>query len=558
LSDAGPYAGRNIFAAQQAIIDDLAASGALVRVEAYDHSYPHCWRCKNPVIFRATAQWFIALDANGLRGRIEDQIPSVAWVPAWGEARMTQMIANHPEWCVSRQRTWGTPIPAVACKNCGESIVDPRVARIAAARFRSEGPRLTNASDMWWTDDVASFLPPDMQCPKCGGTTFEKEFNIVDIWFESGVTHRAVLRNGGLPWPADLYLEGSDQYRGWFRSNLITSVATFGTPPYKGVVSTGMVVDADGRAMHKSDGNYLGAVEGMEKYGADVLRLWAASVEYTADMRLGAKMLENVANVYRNLRNRLRFFLSAVGDLPLEAVIPRAGLEPVDRLALTALDRLTKEVVEHYRAFRLHDAYLALLAFDNDDLSRFYIAALKDRLYSSAPGASRRRSAQSALLEMLRTIAVLLAPVLSFTAEEAWQSLPAGLRAENASVFDIAFPQIGDVDATALADWQVLKDLRAQVAATGAVDFALDARIAVPAASIARLTAMGDNVREALIVSSLLDIAPSADGTAVVSTEPAQGEKCARCWKYLSLGSDAQHPLLCAPCARIVTDLRAA
>jgi isoleucyl-tRNA synthetase len=558
LADAGPYAGLNIFAAQQRIIDDLAASGALVRMSAYEHSYPHCWRCKNPVVFRATAQWFISMDRNGLREKIETQIPGVAWVPAWGQTRMTQMIGNHPEWCISRQRTWGTPIPAVVCKTCGDSIVDPGVARMVAARFRSEGPTLTNASDMWWTDDVATFLPADFRCPTCAGTTFEKEFNIVDIWFESGVTHRAVLRAGGLPWPADLYLEGSDQYRGWFRSNLITAVAVFGAPPYKGVVSTGMVVDSDGRAMHKSDGNYIGAVEGMEKFGADVLRLWAASVEYTADMRLGQKMLENVANVYRNLRNRLRFFLSAVDDLPAEAVMPRGQLEPVDQLALAALDRLTKEVVDHYRAFRLHDAYVALLTFDNDDLSRFYIAALKDRLYSSAPGALRRRSAQSALLTMLRTIAVLLAPVLSFTAEEAWQSLPQALRGADESVFDIAFPHIADLDTTALADWDTLKGLRAHVAATGAVDFALDARISVPADAVARFTAYGDNVREALVVSSLLSVTPSPSGEAEVVTEPAHGEKCARCWKYLPLGGDPRHPSICASCAQIVTSLDAA
>ena len=555
LSDAGPYAGRNIFDAQQQIVDDLAASGALVRAAAYEHSYPHCWRCKNPVIFRATAQWFIALDANGLRERIEAQIPNVAWLPAWGETRMTQMIANHPEWCVSRQRTWGTPIPAVACKTCGESIVDPRVARIAAERFRREGPQLTNASDIWWTDDVSAFLPVDFTCPKCGGTTFEKEFNIVDIWFESGVTHRAVLRDGGLPWPADLYLEGSDQFRGWFRSNLITAVATAGVPPYKGVVSTGMVVDAEGRAMHKSTGNYIGAVDAIEKYGADVLRLWAASVEYTADMRLGAKMLDNVANVYRNLRNRLRFFLSAVGDLPAAAVVPRAQLEPLDRLALGALDRLAREVVEHYRAFRLHDAYLALVAFDNDDLSRFYIAALKDRLYSSAPDAPRRRSAQSALLEMLRTVAVLLAPVLSFTSEEAWQSLPAELRGEFESIFDVPFPHVDARDDAALAQWQLLKDLRALVAATGAVDFALDARVEVPERFVEPLTALGDNLREALIVSALLGIAPSDSEAWTVRTEPAGGEKCARCWKYLPLGGDRAHPNLCASCAQIVREL---
>jgi isoleucyl-tRNA synthetase len=554
LVDAGPYAGLFIFDAQQRIIDDLQASGHLISSAAYDHSYPHCWRCKNPVIFRATAQWFIAMDVNRLRKRIEEKIPGVSWVPAWGESRMMQMIENHPEWCVSRQRTWGTPIPAIACKTCGESIVDQDVARIVAKRFRTEGPALTNASDLWWTDDVTTFLPPNFSCPNCHGTIFEKEANIVDIWFESGVTHRAVLKNGGLPWPADLYLEGSDQYRGWFRSNLITAVATMGAAPYKGVVSSGMVVDQDGRAMHKSTGNYVGAVEGMDKYGADVLRLWVASVEYTADIRLGAKLLENVANVYRNLRNRLRYCLGAVHDLPAHAIVPREQMEPLDRLALDALDRLAKEVIEHYRAFRLHDAYLALVAFDGDDLSRFYLDALKDRLYSSGTNEPRRRSAQSAMLEMFETLAVLLAPILSFTAEEAWQFLPEPLRRNRESVFDVPFPRVGAIDGASLEMWETLKAMRAQVSAhEGLRDFQLDASVIIPPALFERFAELGDNLREALVVSAVRTRAMSENGLPGVVVAPAQGEKCARCWKYLPLGSDPENPDLCAPCALIVT-----
>ena len=265
-SEAGKYAGLPIFETSETIVADLQTGGALFARSDYDHSYPHCWRCKNPVIFRSTAQWFIAMDSNGLRDRIEAQIPHVKWFPEWGERRMSQMIANHPEWCVSRQRTWGTPIPAVVCRACNESTLDPEVARKAGAIFRERGPENGNASDLWWTEPVQTFLPEGFACPKCGGTTFDKEMNIVDIWFESGVTHRAVLKPRGMHWPADLYLEGSDQYRGWFRSNLITAVATAGAPPYKGVVSTGWVVDENGRAMHKSTGNYIGANDGMQTY----------------------------------------------------------------------------------------------------------------------------------------------------------------------------------------------------------------------------------------------------------------------------------------------------
>jgi isoleucyl-tRNA synthetase len=549
-ADAGPYAGQNIFKAQQQIIDDLRASGALIAHESYVHSYPHCWRCKNPVVFRATAQWFISMDRNNLRREIVGQLPEVTFTPAWGQERMTQMIENHPEWCLSRQRTWGTPIPALICNGCNESILDSRVARIVADRFRKD------TASVWWTEPAEAFLPAGFTCAKCNGTSFTKEMNIVDIWFESGVTHRAVLEGRGMPWPADVYLEGGDQYRGWFRSSLVTAVATKDHPPYKQIVSTGWVVDQDGRAMHKSSGNYIGAVDGMEKYGADVLRLWVASVEYTADVRLGAKLLENVANVYRNLRNRFRWYLGSVDDLMPDAIVPRAQMEPLDQLVLAKLDSVARDIVVAYREFRLHDAYLTLQKFDSDDLSAFYVDGLKDRLYTSAPHSQRRRSAQSAVLEIFRTVAVLTAPILSFTAEEAWQALPEALRANEESIFDHAFPHIGAVDIPALELWDLLRALRTQVAsAEGERDFQLDAEVSVPAAQLSAVEALGDSLREALVVSSLRSIAASSDGSASVKVLKAAGDKCERCWKYLPLNTDPEHPTLCAPCAEIVRDL---
>lgn len=546
VAGGGAYAGLNVNEATPKIIDDLRSSGALMYATEYRHSYPHCWRCKNPVIYRATAQWFISLDANRLRQRTLDQLDHVVWTPAWGEGRMAQMIENHPEWCISRQRTWGTPIPAVRCLECQRSILDADVARIAARRFRESGAQI------WWTDDVKTFLPEHFFCNDCRGTTFEKEFAIVDIWFESGISHRAVLGHDGLAWPADVYLEGSDQYRGWFRSSLVTAVATRGGPPYKRVVSTGWVVDAQGRAMHKSAGNYIGARDAMQKFGADVLRLWVASVEFTADVRLGDSLLDNVAHVYRNLRNRVRFLLSAVDGLAMGDVLPVKSLEPLDRLAMAALDELTVRVLESYKNLNLHDVYLALIAFDAEDLSRFYLDALKDRLYSSAANAQRRRSAQTACFVILKRLLTLLSPILSFTAEEAWQHLAPQLRGDAVSIFDLELSAPRSPDEEELRQWSLLKQMRAAVSASEtARDFELKAMIRA-GSDYQVLKALGDNLREALIVSQLeLIHDPKSDET-IVELESATGEKCARCWKVLPSSNDPELPGLCGPCTEIV------
>jgi isoleucyl-tRNA synthetase len=551
-SEAGPYAGMHIWKANTQIIEDLRRSGALWDAFEIEHSYPHCWRCHNPVIFRATAQWFIAMDQNRLRKRTIENIRSVDFTPEWGENRMEQMLENHPEWCISRQRTWGTPIPAVICLACNESVLDARVARSAAAHFRAHG------ADTWWSDPLETFLPAGFVCPKCGGKAFEKEKNIVDIWFESGVTHLAVLGKNGLPWPSDLVLEGGDQYRGWFRSSIVTATAVKGAAPYKHVVKNGWVNDEHGRPMSKSLGTGIDAKDAMHKWGADVLRLWAASVEFVDDVRFGPNVIDQVSNVYRNVRNRVRFMLSNVGDLPPSKIAVPESMEWFDRLACEVTGSWVARVHAMLKAYRLHDAYLEIVRFEGDDLSSFYLDALKDRLYSSAADSARRRSAQSAFLHILRSFLTVIAPLLSFTAEEAWQALPEALRGEHASVFDLTFAGAKHPSADAQRVWDKLKDLRSWVAASeGRRDYELQARLVLPDVWYQRLQPHLDDVREALVVSALTIDADASLGENEVRREllPAGGGKCGRCWKYLPLGTDPEHPALCAPCASIVRGL---
>ncbi|MEO6834296.1 MAG: isoleucine--tRNA ligase [Candidatus Tumulicola sp.] len=556
-AEAGPYAGWNIFDANPKIVDDLRASGALWSVEDYEHSYPHCWRCHNPVIFRATAQWFIAMDQNLLRQRTIDAIEGVEYTPSWGKLRQRAMIETHPEWCISRQRTWGTPIPALTCQACNQSVLDPGVARLAAKRFAVAG------ADAWWIDPVETFLPAHFACPNCGGARFEKEKNIVDIWFESGVTHLVVLGHEGLPWPSDMVLEGGDQYRGWFRSSLITGVAIKGRAPYRHVVKNGWVNDEHGRAMSKSSGTGIGARDAMEKWGADVLRLWIASVEFVDDVRFGPNVVEQTGRVYRNLRNRIRFMLSNLDDLHASDVVAPEAMAPLDRLACGVTDAFVASVKRSYHRFEIHDAYLRIVEFESA-MSSLYFDALKDPLYSRAAGDPRRRSAQSALLYVLARFLTAVAPVLSFTAEEAWQALPETLRGDAESIFDTSFDS-GHLKPGVRADdvelWERLRLLRARVAASEAPrDFEAKVILGVTPGSYERLSALGDTVREALVVSQL-EMHPVAaageDADDVVSFElvPADGEKCRRCWKYRALGADPAHPEICAECAAVVNGL---
>ncbi len=553
-AEAGPYAGRNIFAANPKIVADLEASGALWSAGELEHSYPHCWRCHNPVIFRATAQWFLAMDQNLLRQRAIDATDDVEYVPQWGRERQRQMIETHPEWCLSRQRTWGTPIPSLVCLGCNEALLDPRVARLAAARFGEVG------ADAWWSDPVETYLPDGFVCPRCGASEFEKEKNIVDIWFESGVTHLAVLGRDGLTWPSDMVLEGGDQFRGWFRSSLITGTAIKGRAPYRRVVKNGWVNDEQGRPMSKSTGTGIDAIDAMNRWGADVLRLWAASVEPIDDVRFGPNVVEQVGRVYRNLRNRMRFMISNIDDLPASEIVAREAMEPIDRLACTVADAFVADVKGAYDECQIHDAYLRVVDFESG-MSSLYFDALKDPLYSRAANDRRRRSAQSALLYVLTRFLTVLAPVLSFTVEEAWQAVPRELRGDAESIFDTSFDAARHRGAAAENDlrlWQQLRALRARVAASSSPrDFEGQLRLTVTPSAYKRLAPLGDNLREALVVSDL-ELAQSAaadepgDGVIAFELTPARDAKCVRCWKYRKLGTDPEHPSICADCAHVV------
>ena len=578
LNDEGRYlpevkffAGMQVLDANPKVIEKLKEVGNLLAEAKIRHSYPHCWRCKNPVIFRATTQWFISMDANTLRQNTLRAIRNdVRWVPAWGEERIYNMIEQRPDWCISRQRLWGVPILALICEDCNEAWNDPAWMRDIAARFAGH----PTGCDYWYETDVSQIAPADLVCPKCGGQHWKKETDILDVWFDSGTSFAAVVeQRPECRYPADLYLEGSDQHRGWFHSSLLVSMAVRGRPPYDTVLTHGYVVDGNGRKMSKSDGNVIAPDEIINKYGVEILRLWVSSVDYREDIRISNEILSRLVDAYRRIRNTCRYLLGNLADLNAADLTPLEVVDPLDRYALDVTARTHARVSEAYTEYEFHKVYHTLHNLCVTDLSAFYLDVIKDRLYSSATTEQGRRSAQTAMLHILLMLVRDMAPVLSFTAEEVFSHIPEALRPQLSTVFALqdVDTEAYTLDAATRKDWDALLALRAEIIRAieplrkdGVIGHSLDTRVSVYIGPETRavLDRIKTDLRAVCIVSQLdikdLDEAPAdavrgeLPDVAVVVTK-AGGEKCERCWIYTEeAGIDPAHPTLCPRCTDVM------
>ncbi len=552
------FGGMNVFEANPRINAFMRERGVLLGEHNIQHSYPHCWRCHSPVIFRATPQWFIAMDHADLRRRALDCIQQVEWLPAWGEERISNMIENRPDWCISRQRLWGVPIPAFYCRDCHEPLLDAGVIDHVAAIFQREG------ADAWFAREVAELLPPGRACA-CGGAEFEKEFDILDVWFDSGASHAVVLgRRDDLPWPADVYLEGGDQYRGWFHSSLLIAVAVQGTAPYRMVICNGWALDLEGRAMSKSLGNVISPLDVMKENGAEILRLWVSSIDYTEDARLGEEILARLREAYRKLRNTQRFLLGNLFDFRPDSAVAPEELEEVDRWALARLAWVVERVEKAYEAFEFHGVYHTLYRFCTVDLSSFYLDILKDRLYISAPGSRSRRAAQTALHIITDTLVRLLAPVLPFTSEEVWLDLH---REElpHQSVHLAEFSRSADRyrDPELLSRWERLLEIRERVMKAleearqqKQIGNSLEAEVVLSADQpTLDYLASFDNLRFLFLVSHLETKLLEGSGEIEVEVSQAPWRRCERCWNYLpSVGRHPTLPQVCERCLLVLQE----
>lgn len=556
----GPFAGMHVDAASPVIIEWLRERGVLVSAGTTTHSYPHCWRCKKPVIFRATEQWFISMDETGLRDSALKAIQGVDWVPGWSVNRINSMVAERPDWCISRQRAWGVPIPVFECSACGETVANDATFAAVEKLFAEEG------ADAWFVKAPSEYLPAGTACPRCGGTDLKPETDIVDVWFESGCSHTSVLQaRPELRYPAELYLEGSDQHRGWFQSSLLTAVGAYGSAPFKTVLTHGFIVDGNGRKMSKSLGNVVSPADVVAKYGADIVRLWAASSDYAQDVSVSDEILERTSEAYRRIRNTFRFLLSNLADYDPSMAVAWDAMPELDRYALVALADLSDKVTKAYDDWKFHQVYHAVYSYCVTDLSSFYLDVLKDRLYADAADSLGRRSAQTVLAEVLTTLVRLMAPILSFTAEEVWQFMSASLRGGIESVHLAGWPKV-DVpmdEAVRLREaFAVVLDVRDAVTKAleegrnaGVIAKSQEARIAItaPAGTADILRARGeDELAEMLIVSA---VSVAAGDALTIEVLPAQGQKCPRCWNFRTLGSDPSDPEVCSRCAAVLRTL---
>lgn len=558
-ADAGMFAGQYVFKANPNIIAHLTSIGAMVATSTVNHSYPHCWRCKNPVIFRAMEQWFIALDHRGLRQSALDEIRQVSWVPAWGQNRIAGTLEQRPDWCISRQRAWGVPLPFLLCRGCGHALLD----RGLILKFRDQVARI--GVDIWFEKSVGELFG-DVTCPACGSSDLEKCPDIVDVWFESGVSHRAVLKtNPQLAHPADVYLEGSDQHRGWFQSSLLTSMATEKRAPFKTVVTHGFLLDLDRRKISKSQGKPANAADYVKKYGADVLRLWITSENYQGDIPVSDEIFKRIGETYMKVRNTMRILLANLYDFdPGRHRVPVDQLEEMDRWLLSRLQGLVADLTLAYDQFEFHRVYHQVNAFCAVELSSFYIDVMKDLLYTLAPDSSQRRSAQTAMYVVADALARLIAPVMAFTADEVWSHLP-GREAE--SVHLARFPEV-DVrlrDTALESRWEQLLEARREVARElekarqeGVIGKSLEAQVLIEPDTTERaalLASFGPVLEQVLIVSRA-QVGKTTGGNLRVTVQRANGRKCVRCWRWTDdVGAQPAHVELCGRCASVVEQI---
>ncbi len=555
---AGKYAGMTTDESNPVILADMRESGALFASEDIVHSYPHCWRCKHPIIFRATPQWFCSVDA--FKDAAVAACDDVRWIPAWGKDRMISMIRERSDWCISRQRRWGLPIPVFYCADCGKPVCDDATIEAVSSLFAHQG------SNAWYEKSAEEILPQGYKCPHCGGVHFTKEEDTLDGWFDSGSTHFASMQRDQGFWPADVYMEGLDQYRGWFQSSLLTAVGAMGAgAPFRQCVTHGWTVDGEGKAMHKSLGNGVDPADIFKKYGADMIRLWAGSADYHVDVRCSDNIFKQLSQSYLKFRNTARYCLGNLAGFDADNLAAPGDMLELDRWAVTKLGTLTEKCLAAYDSYEFHVVSHAIGDFCVVELSSFYLDIIKDRLYCEETDGPSRRSAQTALYLILDTMTRLFAPILAFTCDEIWQAMP---HRQGDDVRNVVLNEMNGpfthyaLDQAAMAKWDRIIAVRTAV--NGALEAAraekiigksLEARVAltVPAEDAFLASMDSGELADLLIVSQ---VSVAVGGALEVQVAPAQGEKCERCWKVLSsVGYDHDHPTLCARCARVVRRL---